>query len=513
MAAAAVCFNEKDLKSAADSLLEFAVCVNFTAVDSKFFRGEILHVKSSGLNSNDLLTSFKSSFTYGVSKASVNDSFKFVVVPLIEIVDVLERLPIGALYLYGGADTLPSLSVVMADNVESSRRVFTKKSIVLNALLKQWADSKCLNVVWKKEAKLYIKSLFFIRCVVLWLATFFSEIRYVRFKSVEINGPVMATFRKAVQAYSLYDYLDKSKEQEVTVFGNAKVVSATGIISHNYQSINLFIRSLTYSLKGLTQVFFKSLPVLTFHYRGVTYNASGRATLIEELCLLDQLGYKFFLEDALRTGITTFYSTEMTSRFAVIEHEVCVMYGVKNIGIQCGLMSGLKVPYFPLHNKFICLSESELRGLNESYGNGLFFYEGMIRKITMNKLIVNDVLLLSQPYAQNEIQTVLDLMNKKFGRFKCVLRIHPRDTFKYQLGANVTVDDRSDCWESVLESRIILGMTTTVLEDAVNAGKLSISFQFDEYSKGIASKYSVGSGAVCYDLQSLEGCLTERLLN
>lgn len=512
----AVCFDLLALKKASDAKMDYAICPGLSVDESEKYTCKVLPVHSGDLQDEQLLATYMEAFVgrEPVITATVNDSYKFIVVPLVEVVNAIDLIEtadavtIAELYLYDGSDRAPVMSVVMADNIESSKRIFTSRSVVINPLLKQWADAKGVGVVWEMESRFSLKFKFFLRCVILWLATFVATIRGLRFGSNEHDGPSLAVYRKPVQAFSLYDYLEANDLESVRVFGVPVAAAASGGRFLNVLSIKNLVRSVCYSLKGIVTVLCsKPSEDLSFVSGGVFYSVSERATLIEGLCLLDQLMYMFFIREQFSSGeVVDYYSTEMTSRFAVLERELCRQHGVRSICVQCGLLSGLKVPYFPLHDTFVCISEPEMSALSALYGGGTFVYEGPIRKTPTQVALSCDVLLLSQPYAQEEVQRVVTLLSTNFPHLKCTFRVHPRDTYKYTLGDNFQLDDQADCWASVLAARVVVGMTTTVLEDAVNAGKQSVSFQFDEYSRGVASSYSVGAGAVCYDLRSLKSC-------
>lgn len=435
---------------------------------------------------------------------TTNDSFKFLLNPTLEIFEILDKHETSSIYCFGGHDW-SSLSIVSGDNVESSRAVLTSKKYFINLMVSQWCKNNNINLTWGKSSNYLLITRFVTRCLFLFISSFFltlngkSSSKFIYVTSSKKS----AVYRKQTQKEILDDFLskdDKNKLLKHEHFISSVVIQST---KRFFQLIYLSIVSITKNAKILTK---KSTDIIVFNYEKHAYSFSATPTLLENNCLLDELFYSLSIKKFLKEHhVKELYSCEMVSRFAFIEREACRRFLIRSSGVQAGLVSSVVVPVFPIHDKFIAMSQSECNSLRRLYNSKDIYYCGPIRNFVQSTDVHVDILVVSQPYAQEIMQLVLDLIESSYPGLSCKFRKHPRDNYSYKLNSsNILLDDNSSCIDSIMESKVVVGMTTTVLEDAISANKDIIVVCMDEYTKNIVENDNNASKNVCTNLEQVK---------
>ncbi len=459
----------------------------------------------------ELMTGYSESLRNSTLENTINDSFKFFINPTIEIFEILESYRDSTIYCFGGSNW-SSLSVVSGDNVESSRAVLTSKKYFINLMVSQWCNNNDVKLEWLMSSDLSMQAKFLIRCAYIFASTFFltvtgkSSAKFLHSK----GSKKAAVYRKIIQKNILEDFTKKYHSDD---FGISQISSKGNFINVCKRFVYL-----TYlSVKSLVEVFNllvnKNKNIIQFKYKNDFYEFNAIPSMVENILLLDEKLYALDLSKYIALNkIEELYSCEMTSRFAFIEKNASEILDAKSVGIQAGLVSSIVVPKFPVHNKFVAMSFAECRSLLNLYNDENIHFYGPIRNYKSITNVKVDLLIVSQPYAQDVIQLVIDLVCLEYPHITCKFRKHPRDSFSYKMRSKcIIIDSNLNCIDSIMESKVVIGMTTTVLEDAINADKKVIVVCMDEYTKSIVGRDMDPSKIHCESIEQLNESIKKAL--
>jgi len=428
-----------------------------------------------------------------------NSTYKFILDGVLEVIELLEELNPSEVRCFGGGGAVP-LSTVFGDNIESSYALLTCKSYVINEAVSQWCCSNGVILVWQRFSKIRLSLEFSLRCIAL-LTMSFGAIIIGRNQARCLQsgcGEKIAIYRSELQKDILsnlpfedfYEPLNNSCQR-------------------GYQGVKRFFTSAFLCFKALTQILKNYLSKNSFiscRLKGFTFRFKALPTVIENICLLEHNYYSLVLSQRLKTGdVKEVYSCEMISRFASIDRDVCDKFSVLSVGVQAGLLSQRAVPIFPVHQRFIAMSSSECSALSNIYKSDGICYQGPLKRFDSSINTKYDILIITQPYAQDVIQQCITKIAHHHPDLRCKVRVHPRDSNRYDVtGSNVSLDSNGKCLDSILQSKIVLGMTSSALYDAADAGKATIIICMDAYTKHVMENgYDLHGKAICTSTDEL----------
>lgn len=352
---------------------------------------------------SDYLThvDFKRTLKHAGLGLITNSSYKYVVNVILEVLEILEELNPSEVYCFGGGG-LVAFSTVFGDNIESSFALLTSKSHIINEAVKQWCTANDIILVWQRSPKIYIFFKFFLRCMVL-LAMSIGAIIFNKNQAKFLEsscGQKIAIYRSDTQKEILLNLpFENFKEPQ------------NNIIFRGYQSIKRFFITIVLIFLALIKIFtigFNKTRYILFRFNDANFCFKALPTVIENICLLEHKYYSFLLTQRIKASkIQELYSCEMISRFAWLDREVCDNFSVLSIGIQAGLLSQTPVPIFPVHNKFITMFSDENITLSKIYKSKEIYFKGPLMKLETITSPNIDILVISQPFAQDVIQSCI----------------------------------------------------------------------------------------------------------
>ena len=204
-------------------------------------------------------------------------------------------------------------------------------------------------------------------------------------------------------------------------------------------------------------------------------------TEIENSLLLDS----FYRKELIKTlqSKNELITLEASSRFSMIDRKYF------HNKLKLLLMTDLYV--MKLYRQvdfdgFLLKNNDEINRevIAKNFNNNNVEYFKLERK---NKLEY-DYFFASQPYGQETLESFinsLQVLEKK----RIIFRKHPRDKYIYKFKEKVSIDNASDPLDTISRSNIVIGLTSTILTDAIVLGKTAISLNIDERTKCHNSTY------------------------
>lgn len=422
-----------------------------------------------------------------------NSSYKFVIDGVFEVLELLEELKPSEVRCFGGGG-LVSLSTVFGDNIESSYALLTCKSYVINEVVSQWCGGNGVILIWQRFSRIRIFLEFTLRCIALLTMSIGAIIvgrNQARFLESGC-GQKIAIYRSNIQREILLNLpFEKFYDPQ-----NNNIHRGYQGVKRFFTTVVLFFSALT---KILTNYLSKTLYI-TCRFNGTKFRFKALPTVIENFCLLEHNYYSFLLSQRLQTGdVKEFYSCEMISRFASLDRDVCDKFSVLSVGVQAGLVSQRAVPLFPVHQRFIAMSSTEHSRLSNIYQSDGVCYQGPLKRFDASIKTKYDILIVTQPYAQDVIQDSITKIVDHYPGLRCKVRVHPRDSHRYDVtNSNVSLDSNEKCVDSIMQSKVVLGMTSSALYDAADAGKATIIICMDAYTKHVMENgYDLQGKTIC----------------
>lgn len=442
----------------------------------------VIIVKGQVKDHSDYLTDadFKLSLKLAGLGLITNSSYKYVLNGVLEVLELLEELNPSEVHCFGGGG-LVALSTVFGDNIESSYALLTCKSYVINEAVKQWCVVNDIILIWQRFLKIRILFEFSLRCIVLLAMSIGAIIvgkNQARFLESSC-GRKIAIYRSDMQREILLDL----PFENFKVPKNNKFNRGKKRIKRFFSTIVLIFLA----LKKICTVCLGKSRYISYRFNGTNFCFKALPTVIENICLLEHKYYSFLLNQRIKNSkIEQLYSCEMISRFAWLDREVCDNFSVLSIGVQAGLLSQLAVPIFPVHHKFITMSSTENSNLSKIYKSEEIYFKGPLKTFEAAISTNIDILIITQPYAQDVIQKSIIKIANHYPSLRCKVRAHPRDNHRYDLTySKVSLDSNEKCIDSIMQSKLVIGMTSTALYDASDADKKVIIISMDEYTKNV----------------------------
>jgi hypothetical protein len=428
--------------------------------------------------------------------SQVNDIFKFIMVDLFEIISALRQRDVTEITLYEGHKSVHFLSVFLAANTEVSNPLFSTRSRILNPLIFDWLKNQsALEVNWRMENSLKLRLIRFIRNCFLVSASLYTIIRVVG-NSRPKNCKHIAVYRTRDQLTNLsvldsivdkINFVQGPNSQKFAHSRSSNFITFKDLISCFFVTVK---HKFLLSFKGKSKTLSLNLfdEKLSIPECEIEREASS---------IISSFAYEYALARLAKDNPgCIFFSSEMSSRFAVIEKRaLCTepLYTGKVVGIQFITMGSIKVPFFPVQDFLLSKSSSEHKSLQVRFSGADIKYFGNLSLLTLieKQRQVNEenvVSFFTQPYGQEDnlriIQTIEQCLPTNW---KLILRLHPRDSATYQID-HTTEYDRTEHFSNLLvRSKIVVAKSSSVLVDAHELRKGVASVCLDSYSRQIAS--------------------------
>ena len=473
-------------------------------ISKKFLGHENIVELSGAIHSKELeqfSTQFRENFfrqfeekTFVLSQ--INDIFKFIMIDLFEIARALRRRNVTEVNLYEGHKSVHFLSVFLAANTEVSKPLLSTRSRILNPLIFEWLKNQpTIEVNWKMESRAKLQCIQFIRNGMLAAASAYTILRVVG-NSKPINRKHIAIYRTRDQLTNL-SALNSIIENVEFVQGPSHTK-----ISHSNASNFITIRDFTYSLlvsikRKIGLCFKRRSKALQLNLLDVKISISEREIEREAISILNSSAYEFALARLAKNNPEcVFFSSEMSSRFAVVEKQSLSnesSFTGKVVGVQFITLGTIKVPFFPVQDLLVSKSSSEHKSLQSLFDKTAVKYFGNLSLLTLiekqERISEENVVgFYTQPYGQEDnfkiIQTIEQCLPSNW---KLVLRAHPRDSADYRTGQLTELDQSPHFSDLLARSKIVVAKSSSVLVDANELGKKVVSVCFDEYSKQVAN--------------------------
>lgn len=471
-----------------------------TCYNLKGYKEELNDVEKVADDFNGILESIKDECLKLACYPQVNDIFKFIIHPLLEILDLLDSEKLFELdvVLLGGNGKCKFISVYMANNPEVSRPLFHHMSWSLTPLLSEWLASQGRTFEWKKDtaAKLLFNKA--LRKSMIFTLSFMTMLKSIHLPAKKTVQPICMLYRTNNQKSSADAFHDqfliekKTSSHSAPVLGNAARLKNTPISFLGGGLAILFVvRAL---VKNIFSRELKKNKILNYKKGG--FGVDLGCICGEALYFVALYAYYFSLKKMIIDyGVKWVVSTEMTSRYAVVEKMIMSSTpDTKLIGLQVGSLGRILLPLEPVHDLFIAQSEAERVFLISIGGNVAYLGNYTLRKeaarfVAGGSKVKNKILFLSQPYGEGDNKKIIKtIMNNKPEGFSLAIRPHPRDVINYQkMFPECEIDFGVSCEQSILSSFVVVGKTSTALNDCEDIGIPYRSVLLDPYSVSIIS--------------------------
>lgn len=482
---------------------------------SKIFFGHENLVELSGVVQGEELEQFSTQFrdnffrqfedkTFVLSQ--INDIFKFIMIDLFEIVRVLRQRKVTEVCLYEGHKSIHFLSVFLAANTEVSEPIFSTRSRILNPLIYEWLKQEAIiKVNWKMESRVKLRCIQFIRNCILGAVSAYTVLRVV--------GNYRPINRKHIAIYRTRDQLINLSALNLIIENIDFVQGPNGTkISHSNRSSFVTIKDFIYSLlvsskRKIGLCFKRKSKALQLNLFNVRISIPEREIEREAISILSSSAYEFALARLAKNNPEcVFFSSEMSSRFAVIEKKALSnvsSFTGKVVGVQFITLGTIKVPFFPVQDLLVSKSSSEHKSLQSLFDKTAVKYFGSLSLLTLVEKQEqiseeNIVGFFTQPYGQEDNFRIIQTIERCLPpNWKLVLRVHPRDSADYRAGQLTELDQSPHFSDLLVRSKIVVAKSSSVLVDANELGKKVISICFDEYSRQVANSLVDSTQMVC----------------
>tara|TARA_A100001011_G_scaffold348340_1_gene386096 strand:+ start:566 stop:2230 length:1665 start_codon:yes stop_codon:yes gene_type:complete len=453
----------------------------------------------------------------------VNDIFKFIMIDLFEIVLALRKHGIKEVCLYEGQKNFYFLSVFLAANTEVSKPLFSSRSRILNPLIFGWLKEQSqIEINWKMENRVKLWCIQFLRNSLLVAASTYTSLRVIGYSN-PINQKFIALYRTRDQLSNLLALNNFIEGINFIQGPNGTKIHYSNASS--FITIIDIINSFLLSIKRkLSLCFDRESRILKLNLFGSTISIPEREIERETTSIISSGAYELALARLAKNNPKCiFFSSEMTSRYAVIEKKAIsnlASFTGKVVGIQF-IAGTIKVPYFPIQDLLVARTISEHRLLQNLFGETSIKYFGNLSlqallKKQNNKLEENIVSFFTQPYGQEDSFRIIKIIQDCLpSDWKLVLRVHPRDSADYKAVHKSEIDKSHHFSDLLVRSKIVVAKSSSILVDANELRKKVVSVCFDEYSRQ-AAKLLVDSNQISYtddDLRiQLEKFLSDKSL-
>ncbi len=191
--------------------------------------------------------------------------------------------------------------------------------------------------------------------------------------------------------------------------------------------------------------------------------------------------YKSFLKKLISDLLPEeLYSGNNLDRFAIIEEETCLQFGIKLVCIPHGLEYGFMLPHEFTGDVFYCTSKYSYDFLSDLYNSTKYVYKIKIAKKMFsrerNSVVLNKrIVFFTEPREVHiNVEIIEKLVNKlKFLNMKLWLKLHPKDSISnYQKFNEVHfIND----FDEAISNNVCIARKSTILLEAVYNSSIAIA--------------------------------------
>lgn len=418
---------------------------DFIFTDNNNLDGNNVIILKSLISKNSLNLSLKKSLN---SFYASNDIEKFILISTSEILDLIDRYKITNLTIYGGTDKL-YFPIIFGDHIEDRRKAFISKPYIINPIIFKLLKDK-IDVRWLgRKLNIIFYFNFLLRCIFLFFGSVYEVItKPSRF--YEKDGKVI---------------IFRSKFQQNFIKNNLKVSSKP-------KGKKLFFKAFAALLKSFTK---HKETKCYLEYNNTAYKVDLKWTEIENSLLLDSF-YRIELIKALQNK-NEIITLETSSRFSIIDRE--------NFQNKLKLLLTTDIQSVKFRNQVnfdgFLIKKNDLK--NEQYiKNNFVSNDFEYFHLERESEVEYDYFFASQPYGQEILESFINsFLNLESN--KIIFRKHPRDKYSYNFKRKILIDSDNDPLNTISKSKIIIGLTSTILADGLIMGKIAVSLNIDERTR------------------------------
>lgn len=427
--------------------------------------------------------------------SQVNDIFKFILFDLFEITKLIKEIKPTVVFLYDGNSKLDFISIYLAANTEVANPLFSSRARIINPLLASWLSSiATIKLNWCQEKYYKLRFVKFIRNALIFSLSLLTTLRTVSFKKLKKPAENLAIYRSQDQYKNLLHICN--------IFPDLQLVRGPSIVKQNKQSDTSIISFKTAAL-ALCDAFthklkesFEKKDWLSIELNGGVLRVERKSIMSESNCLVTSFAYHRGLTNFLEKNrhIKKIFTSEMSSRYAVIEKVATDSVDVSLIGLQFISIGNIILPKFPLQKRVLTKSKSDYKILKSLYSSDAVIYVGsflLTSKLAdiQNMRIEKSIFFYSQPYGiDDNIRIIKTILKSLPDDWNFYVRNHPRDSYKYDsISELIHVDSKEYYFDGFASASVVVSKSSSVLVDSIEMGKVTIPVAFDSYTRSILS--------------------------
>lgn len=434
-----------------------------------------------------------------IIESQVNDIFKFIFLELLEICEFLSDLNGSEVVLYDGNHRIKFVSVFMASNTEVANPILSSRSRIINPFLHDWLDSAPqFKVSWQTENLIKLTCLKILRNSIIFAISAITGLRSLKLKWG--NKPLLT---KAAAIYRTKDQLINLQVlkpyygDELTFIQGPAVGKLDASPANSLVSLSILLKSIFVSLKHHFCNLIIASSSAKIQFLGGEFQIKSSDVANEASLLVTSFVHYFGLKACLTSPDTKFfYTSEMTSRYAVIEKIVLrhIDSSAAFVGLQFISMGNLIVPCFPVQDKLIVKSKNEEISFTANYENSDVKFLGSLSATKFfggehlyKRNSCKNVVFFTQPYGVEDNKKIITLI---LDILPCdwlfIVRRHPRDITRYELiSSRIKYDENTHYLETLVEADFVVTKTSSVLSECIDFEKAHVAVLVDTYSQSI----------------------------
>lgn len=445
--------------------------------------------------------SFHTEFTKGFSSEDIacysqfNDVFKFILFDLFEITTIIKKIKPKTVFLYDGCSKIDFISIYLASNTEVSRPLFSSRARIINPLLSSWLSSiEAIKLTWHQENQYKLRLVKFIRNTLIFSLSLITTISSLRKKNAQNSAKNLVVYRSEDQYENMLS-LGKLLPDTQFIQGPS-ITKQNGHSDASLISLKVLLFALIDTARAKLKEVYSKQDCLIIQLNGGILRIKKKSIMNEANCLVTSFAYYRGLKDLLERNshIRKVFTSEMSSRYAVIEKVVTEGRSVSLIGLQFISIGNIVLPKFPLQKHLLTKSRSDYKILKSLYPSGAFCYVGNFLLTTKfadieNLKIEKSIIFYSQPYnIEDNIEIVKIILKTLPVDWKFYIRNHPRDSFNYSsISERIYIDSNKYYFDVFASSSIVVSKSSSILVDSIEMGKVTIPVAFDSYTRSILS--------------------------
>jgi len=494
---------------------------------SKYFKKSHRVFELGGVSNERELKMFANSFYKKFTKmfsekdvscySQVNDIFKFILFDLFEITKLIKKIKPTVVFLYEGNSKLDFISIYLAANTEVANPLFSSRARIINPLLVSWLSSvDTIKLNWREENYYKLRFQKLIRNALIFSFSLVTVLRTVRRKKMKKPAENLALYRTQDQYENLLHICD--------FFPDLQFVRGPAIVKKNEQLDTSLISLKTLglalydaSIHKLKEPFTKK-DWLIVELNGGVFRIEKKSIMNESNCLVTSFAYYRGLRNLLEKNshIQKIFTSEMSSRYAVIEKVATDSSEASLFGLQFISIGNIILPKFPLQKKILTKSKSDYKILKSLYSSDAVIYVGSFLLTSKladieNMRIEKSIFFYSQPYGIDDNIRIIKIILKSLPTdWNFYVRNHPRDSYNYNsISELVHIDSKDYYFDGFASTSIVVSKSSSVLVDSIEMGKVTIPVAFDSYTRNILSSVIGNDVQAIFEESELENTLRD----